>query len=402
MRKLLIIFSLFLLSESCTPLLTSYFVKSDEILKLPVKKSARRTCSDPANYPVDNEHINHLPIRTIKVNMHFMYTADSLGNLPEEKARKWAKDIIGSSNMMWKENLPSLLPKGNNIPVLPTRIRYQLTGRDKSDDGIYFHYESGCCYSVKTGKNSTLYSKDMFNAFGVMKDTVLNIFMSPIHPDSVLSKTYKTSKGGVALGNFIKMMYPYNPEKDIPSWQISNVLNHETGHIFGLVHAWAYDDGCDDTPRHTLDVRSSNIMDYRSGQRSITPCQIGKLHRRMSMQKTKSRNFLRRDWCKLDTNKNIRIADSTAWLGQKDLISNIYIEDGGVLKIGCRVSMPRNAIISVAPGGKLILGNEARLHNDCGDKWQGIEIRVKGKRKGQVVYEGSPMIEDAMNSPQLR
>ena len=397
MRNLLTIILLSILAGNCTPLFTKYFISRNDITRLPVPTEKKRPCSNPDNYVTDDSRLNHLPVKTIKVNLHFMYSKDSTGNFPEEVARKWGKDIIGASNMMWRENLPSKLPKGNNIPVLPTRIRYKLTGRNKSDDGIYFHYDDHCCFSVKHGRNSTLYNKDMFRAFGVMKDTVLNIFMSPIHPDSVESKTYEAHKGGVALGNFIKMMYPYSPGTEIKPWTISNVLNHETGHIYGLVHAWAYNDGCDDTPRHNLKQKSSNLMDYNSGQRSITPCQLGKIHRKMSNLKSATRKFLVRNWCRLDTNKNIRITDSVAWMGARDMISNIFVEPGGVLEIGCRMSMPKNAFIYVAPTGKLILHPNARLHNDCGDRWQGIEIGKEGKMKGEVVFIGKPSLEDVMN-----
>ena len=397
MRKVLTFILLSLIFGSCTPLFTQYFLTDTEIVRLPPMEQEKRACSSWENYTTDDDHLNHLPLRTVKINLHFMYAKDSTGNLPEKEARQWGKDIIYTSNLMWKENLPAKLPEGNNIPVLPTRIRYKLTGKDKSDDGIYFHYDDNCCFSIKSGKNSTLYNRDMFNAFGIQKDTVLNIFMSPIHPDSVSSKTYKEHKGGVALGRFIKMMYPYNPKKKIEPWRISNVLNHETGHIFGLVHAWGYNDGCDDTPRHSLDVKSSNMMDYNSGQRSITPCQLGKMHRKMSRLKSPQRKFIREDWCQLDTSKNVRITDSIAWLGERDMVANIYIEPGGVLQVGCRLSMPRNSVISVAPGGKLILGQNARLHNDCGDRWQGIEIRKKGDLKGEVVFRGEPKIENAMN-----
>jgi len=75
------------------------------------------------------------------------------------------------------------------------------------------------------------------------------------------------------------------------------------------------------------------------------------------------------------------------------LEGHLVIEDGGVLQIDCRISLPKDAKITVRPGGQLIL-KDAWLHNDCGTEWAGIEIQKLGKKKGEVVFKGKPIIDN--------
>jgi hypothetical protein len=175
------------------------------------------------------------------------------------------------------------------------------------------------------------------------------------------------------------------------------------GHVFGLSHSW-YEDGCDDTPTHTNcwnysdtppcdKYVSNNVMDYNSQQIAWTPCQIGKIHLRMNDTLSSQRKLLIKDWCKLDTSSNIVITDSIDWLGYRDVNKSIIIEKGGVLKVCCRLGMPRDSYIHVKPGGKLIL-EEVTLHNDCGHTWQGIFIEVQGKEMGLLEKVGRVDIVD--------
>jgi hypothetical protein len=96
----------------------------------------------------------------------------------------------------------------------------------------------------------------------------------------------------------------------------------------------------------------------------------------------------------LDERKTIYIREPTHWKGAKDLESHIVIENGGILEIDSRIALPKGARITVHPKGQLKLNSTARIHNDCGEKWKGIEVLSNGKSRGGVVFVGSPSVED--------
>ena len=99
------------------------------------------------------------------------------------------------------------------------------------------------------------------------------------------------------------------------------------------------------------------------------------------------------DWCTNDTSQLFVIKDTVQWFGARDVNRSIVIENGGVLKVCCRLSLPKDAYIKVKTGGKLIL-EEVVLHNDCDQKWKGIIIERKGKESGIVEEWGRVEILD--------
>ncbi len=403
MKKYWFIILPFFLFFGCTPKISSFYAADEDIQKIPKERGTYKSpCYDPLNYAPDTAHLEHTPMKYINLNLHYILPDELPEGFSEEKATKMIRSMYFGAQEALMKNSPSLLPKGNDIPALPIRHRYVLKGRenDPNDDGIYFHYDSECCYSVKKGKNSTLYKRDMFEMYGIQKDTVLNIFLTSHHPDSLKSKTYGAFLSGVALKNFIKMMWNFEKE-DLKPWEAAGTFNHEVGHIYGLVHAWGYNDGCDDTPKHSLEIKSNNIMDYNSPQRAWTPCQIGKSQMRMATITSAARKFLVENWCKLNLSKSITITDSIEWKGHKDLEGNLLIKEGGVLKVWCRTSIPPKGKIVIEPGGKLVVGPHAKIHQSCGQKWKGIEIIKKGKQKGEVIIIGEGKIEDVMGGGSL-
>lgn len=400
---------------ACSPQIQERLVQSDDwaplnsTSEITLSSSLRigGPCQDYGAYVPDTNHLDHTPMKHIRVNVHWFNTADSSKNYNGEDAIAFTKGLISTANKDLERNQSMWLPKGNQTPTLPIRHRYILTPRpnDPSDDGIYFHYvEDASCFLIHKGRNNNLYKRGIIRQYGVQLDTVLNIFIMPHHPDSVASPTYHPSSTGVALGTVVKVAGMI--EDGGPSWNFRSLINHEIGHIYGLTHTWAYNDGCDDTPKHSQscwsrnqrpdcrDKTSNNVMDYNAEQNAWTPCQIGKVQKRMSDLRSRTRKLLVEQWCKLNPKANIVITDSIDWAGAKDLEGHLTIEKGGSLTIGCRVSLPRTAKITVKAGGRLILKNGAHLHNACGDQWAGIWIEKMGKDKGQILYEGQPKIED--------
>lgn len=386
---------------SCTPLVQKRFCTHADIQRSEKNAKPERQknpCYDYLNYAPDTNHLDHFQKKFVRINFHLMNSRDSLWNFPESKGVEWAMEYLKAVNYALENNKKAILPEGNEIPILPIGIQYLLSPRpgDSTDDGIYFHYDDDLFYYVSKGGNINTYDKEVFNKYGIQKDSVLNIFLMPHHPDSLNSPTYGAFATGVALGNFIKIAWNFSKTADLNPWEIRGTFNHEVAHIFGLVHAWSFNDGCEDTPQHSLDTLSSNVMDYNSSQLSYTPCQIGKMHQRLSTVESSARKLLQPDWCALNESKNIVIRDSVNWFGQKDLEGNLTIAGGGVLKIHCRVSIPKGGKITIEPGGFLIL-EEARIHNSCGDTWLGIEIQELKNEKGTVVFIGDPKLEDMEN-----
>lgn len=402
---------------ACSPSLRTHFLSTEEIQRLPTEFDAnkeknrlqlirRGPCYQYQSYLPDTSNLDHLPVKYVRVNFHWMQPLDAVVDFPEEKVEEFSRGLLMACNYAMANNKAMWLPHNNNTPVLPIRIQYELAPRPDTpdDDGIYFHYDDELYYYVAKGKNRNLYDRKVVDKYGVQLDTVLNFFFMPHHPDSVASKTYLAVGTGVALGNSIKLA-GVNYEGDF--WPYRGVFNHEVGHIYGLSHTWAYNDGCEDTPRHQQNcwnrgqpgcdtTTSNNVMDYNALQLAWTPCQIGKVHQRMADTRANARRLLSPRWCQLDETKTIVIRDSINWTGARDLEGDLVIAPGGTLSISCRVSVPPDGKITVQPGGTLIL-DEATLHNACGQEWQGIEIQELKDQKGIVRYLKEPTIENVMN-----
>ncbi len=360
-------------------------------------------CKKPEAYVPTLQHLSHTPEKVIRINFHFMNNSAQTVNFKEERARKYAKDLLYYSHENLK-NKASNIPIGNNYEVIPARYKYEITTSEgyEKEAGVYMHNDDDLYYFLFKGKNRNLGSRKMYDKYAIGEDSILNIFMTPHHPDSVASPTYGFGGSkGVALGTHVKISGMH--QRLFDPWSNKGNFNHEIGHIFSLGHAWRKD-GCDDTPEHDGkcfapdgtecdSLTSNNMMDYNTWQEAITPCQLGRIHQKMSMKKSRVKKYIKKEWCTLEPTKTITIKDQVSWAGEKDLRGNIIIESGGYLEILCRVSIPPDGKILVKPGGTLLLNN-AWLHNDCDKTWEGIFVETQKKESGKVLYLGNPQIEN--------
>ncbi len=365
----------------------------------------RSCCRQYLSYAPDTNHIDHTPIKYLRLNFHIMNSADSSRNFSEAEGRQYVHQLLHYAAQHLTHNKKMFLPLGNTTPVLPLRYRYVLTPafHDGEDDGIYFHYNDSLYYYVVKGKYKNNYKRDVIARYGIGTDSIINVFLMPHHPDSIASPTYKGTGCGIALTDAVKIAGIF--ENQIPPWEARKMLNHEIGHILGLAHTWASNDGCEDTPLNPGcwirteeppcdSLASNNVMDYNVYQNAWSPCQIGKIHYALSRLHARTRRFAQPRWCVRREEATIVIRDSVHWKGMKDLEGDLIIASGGILQISCRVSLPRDARITIAPAGKLILDN-CTLHNACGDEWAGIKLQQHGKQRGIVEYRGKPQIENA-------
>jgi hypothetical protein len=396
----------------CSQRVVSYWAEAEDFQAVeagPAAKAAGKSvCDDYLSYVPDTLHLDHTPMKYIRVNVHFMNASDSTRNFNYPEGVKKAHALVNSANYDIATNDKLFLPLSNDIPALPPQYRLKITPRPgvPGDEGVYFHYDDDLYYYVMRGRHDNRSKRKVIDTYGVGLDTILNIFIMPHHPDSAASPTYNTYFGGIALRNGVKVTGWF--ENGVNEWSVRAVLNHEIGHILTLMHTWAYNDGCDDTPHHPKcwnyteeppcdSLVSNNVMDYNAWQCAWSPCQIGRIQWALSQEKQNCRRFLEPNWCELHEDRHIFISDSIHWKGAKDLEGHLTIRPGGVLRISCRVSLPAGARITVEPGGTLILDG-CRLHNACGDIWEGIQIQEKGRRKGTIKILAPPTIENTPNN----
>jgi hypothetical protein len=411
----------FLLLSACTPRLERFFAEGSEVERLDLPESDGKTvqvngreirlnglrsagCNDFNGYIPDLSRLNHFPSYQLRVNFHIIDTEDRRYNYSNEAAHDMVSSLLYSANKDLRDNNRVWLPYGNEYPQLP--IGYEMVlQKDPSQEkglGIYFHQDDAAAFYVHKGKNRNLQTREVIRKYGVGVDSILNIFIMPHHPDSVLSPTYHVGAVGVYLGTAIKMAGMYELQQE--GWAYRGVLNHEIGHALTLQHAWG-NDGCEDTPRHQNEcwnrsknapcdtAASNNIMDYNAYQNAWSPCQVGRIRRTLANEKSSARKYLVPSWNQLDTNQNVIIQDSVHWSGARDLKGHLIIQSGATLKISCRLGMPKDGRIILAPGAQLILEN-AQVHHPGKHQWSGIEIEKRGKITGRLLIAGDTKITD--------
>ncbi|MEM6379287.1 MAG: M43 family zinc metalloprotease [Bacteroidota bacterium] len=417
-----IILNILIFCTACSPRLERHFIQGAEVeVRNQTEENPRVVringrevrmsgmyrggrCNEVDAYIPDLSRLNQFPDYQMRVNFHFIDTEDRLYNYSEEEAHDMISSMMYSANVDLRDNNRVWLPYGNDLPQLP--IGYQMVlAKDPSQGkglAVYFHQDNELAYYVHRGRDRNIQKREVIKKYGIGMDSILNIFIMPHHPDSVISPTYHVGGVGVYLGNAIKMAGMYELKQE--GWAYRGILNHEVGHGLGLQHAWG-NDGCQDTPKHNNEcwnrstkphcdtAATNNVMDYNAYQNAWSPCQVGRVRRTLANERSSMRKYLVPFWNQLDTNQNITIQDSIHWAGARDIKGHLIITTGATLKLSCRLGMPKGAKIIIEPGAQLILEN-ARLHHPGNFKWQGIEVQQLGKEKGKLVISGDTQIVD--------
>ncbi len=429
--SLIVVGLLFLFA--CNKKATYSFLNGNEIIVDPAAPPPLTVRTDPCraitNYIPDTNRLEHMPMRWVRVNAHIIDREDGQHNFPDPLGREFVRLLIEMANKRLASNVKMHLPPNNDTPVLPTRYRFKLVGSedDPNDDGIYFHRDNELYFINKKDRRgaNSIFAKKPFDVVGKRKNEVINILFLEHHKDSIPSPTYKASGDGAGTAKWVKMVGSYNNWKDnegkISLAELANgmaaLFNHELGHSLGLAHTWIGNDGCDDTPPNnncwnidpnseqcnSMDKISNNVMDYNAWQAAFTPCQIGKIHKKLST-KSSVRKMLEPTWCTYQSDKSVRIRNgqNITWAGAKDLEGDLIIKKGATLTAQCVISLPAKAKILVEAGGKLVLDG-ATLTNRCQEdqKWEGIEIQQKGNQRGVVEMYREAVIDRVVNEVKI-
>jgi hypothetical protein len=268
-------------------------------------------------------------VKYVRVNIHFMLKSNGTGNFTETSdgdgrsytGYQYAMDHVRAMNGYQGWNIKANIPPGNSIPIQSKNYYYIL-------NSIHFHRNDNSYYLQKVD----------YNANGVDKTNVLNIFFSHTTLADVPTANATTAgqPGGYASDITPNSKVKYTDVMDY--WTHYRILlkdgkpmdwhwhgcagttNHELGHLLTLSHTVRYngatrcpvgcgardinlpidvncDDGCADTPTAWDITRasgncthpacgwgtsgtpwcSSNVMDYGGGN-TLTPCQLNKIH----------------------------------------------------------------------------------------------------------------------------
>lgn len=241
-------------------------------------------------------------IKYVRVNVHFIQDLNGgqnfgqngdncPGSLLNKTGYQYAKEQIDELNEVYfrcnqKANLPCFSNQPNSIPIENKRIFFLLKG-------VYFHQDAQL-HTV----NTNFFVDAIHNKYAVNKETEINIYYINRTENGNYQKGSGVANGlaNYQAGLAIQIhgdWFNYCINDDV--WQNSaDLLAHEIGHTLGLFHNFE-PDGCDDTYIDTLISRTwyddltlcgeanhngndNNMMSYSKNKRSLTPCQIERMH----------------------------------------------------------------------------------------------------------------------------
>lgn len=254
--------------------------------------------------------------KIVSINIHFLLDGTGGGNYTETQGLNGgsyngidiANDIVETANWLFAHNNQLFQPIGNNTPIEPVNIQWELRG-------VYFD------------DNSTAFNSNIFNfesrlsSLNENPGSEINVYFTTVDigASGVASSIGLVSNYNIALlGNFNyfedNVVHPVLPFRFKLFW-FADLMNHELGHLLDLQHPFSRTSGsdcsslerdnCEDTytfcnPRNgngnacfyplspivnpydgrtcTANEYSNTFMDYNINHKGISPCQIERMH----------------------------------------------------------------------------------------------------------------------------
>lgn len=364
---------------------------------------------DPQTFP---------PTITLKVNVHVIQKEDP--NNPGQVHSTDPGNFV-SSNQMHVEYIQNLFDESFNGSIngifknfdAPTdepecvcgtcytadsKIRFELAN-------IYYHPDNIAYGNLSSGTSGTNYH---FTTYATNTETELNIFFigpgllgGRINTDGWPAFNFGTN----STDCFIRMVGVFekanNRFPDIsPEGLTSLNIAHELAHCLGLHHLYN-DETCTRTSLDYLEDCFGNgqcsrpcpstygwtcagnniangdanndgcarqLMDLGGDCRYLSPQQIGRMHRELSIRSP--RKYVK-DCPYSDT--PWEISQDEVWNFNIRLYRSIKVNTGATLTIKCTVLMPNDANIVVQRGARLIVDG-GTITNACNDLWMGIIV----------------------------